>query len=404
MNKALRYACVVACMLVSLIANCARAAEGFEAYVDPVRGNDNNSGTKSSPLKTVSAAIEKVPELVTAAISLHLAPGVYKTTGAKGMPASLLILDRKMRREGDNRIDISVHIVGEGRNFEGAAEPGEVILDWGTGLQIQVDNGIWFLVNIQIGNRSYKGTQQGIIVSGSSSLVHLRNVRIRTTSQSGAGICALRGGEVQLHGRIELNEDLHDKAPENSFCGISASYNGVVRWNDPAGVLSMGNGSLSAGYFGIIELGCKTARITSWVRQANNLAINDSGRIDLHGTETTLCSKHKENTLIGLEDDGHILAENAKIIIETEPDYPGSVVLQKASTLYVGTFIVRGKSGVNFAASSGSSLIGAVEGKMGWVGAETGSYIALWCSQKPESINESKHGMIDIQVAASTTK
>jgi hypothetical protein len=384
---------------VSLIANCARAAEGFEAYVDPIRGNDNNSGTKSSPLKTVSAAIEKVPELVAAAISVHLAPGVYKTTGAKGMPASLLILDRKMRREGDNRIDISVHIIGEGRNFEGAAKPGEVILDWGTGLQIQVDNGIWNLENVQIGNRSYKGTQQGIIVSGSSSLVHLRNVRIRTTSLSGCGIGAIRGGEVQLHGRIELNEDLHDQAPENSFCGISASYNGTVRWNDSSGVLSMGNGSLSAGYFGVIELGCKTARITSWGRQSNNLAINDSGRIDLHGTETTLCSKHKENTLIGLEDDGHILAEGAKIILETEPDFPGYIVLQKASTLYVGTFIIHGNSGVNFSASSGSSLMGAVEGKVGQVGAETGSYIALWCSQKPESINESKHGMVDIQVA-----
>lgn len=252
MNTVWRYA-LLAALAVGFGANRGVAGQGFETYVDPIRGSDTNPGSKTAPLQTVSAAIEKVPELVTAAITIHLAPGVYTTTGGKGMPTSVLILDRKMRREGDWRIDISVHIVGEGKNFEGAAEPGEVVMDWGTGLQIQVENGVWNLQNIQIGNRSYKGSQQGIIASGSSALVHLRDVRIRTASQSGCGIGAVRGGEVQLHGSIELNEDLHDKAPENSFCGIRASYHGIVRWNDGSGVLSIGNGSLTTGYFGMID-------------------------------------------------------------------------------------------------------------------------------------------------------
>ena len=38
-----------------------------------------------------------------------------------------------------------------------------------------------------------------------------------------------RGGLVELFGKIELNEDLHDNAGEaESFCGIVADYNDSV--------------------------------------------------------------------------------------------------------------------------------------------------------------------------------
>ena len=90
------------------------------------------------------------------------------------------------------------------------------------------------------------------------------------------------------------NIDLND-LKDLDLPGVSA------RASDP--ILAR-NGSLSAGEYGLIGLGCETARITSWGRQSNCLAVNDSGRVDLHGTETTLCAKVAENTPIGPEHDG----------------------------------------------------------------------------------------------------
>ena len=68
------------------------------------------------------------------------------------------------------------------------------------------------------------------------------------------------------------------------------------------------------------QLGCETARISSWGGQSNNLTINSGGRIDLHGTKTALGAKKRGNTPIGLKHDGHILAEGAQIIIQGEND------------------------------------------------------------------------------------
>lgn len=159
--------------------------------------------------------------------------------------------------------------------------------------------------------------------------VTLKDVTFRTRSNSDAGIYAHRGGKVTLLVRIRLNEHLHDEAPDESFCGIIATDHGSVRFGERAGaVLEIGNGSLSASYWGAIRLGCERATITSWGRQSNNLAVNNSGRIDLHDTETTLRAKVPENTPIGPEHDGHILAEGAHIIIDGTNDC--AISLQKA--------------------------------------------------------------------------
>jgi len=380
-----------------LMASSASVAVAQDIYVDPVRGSDANPGTTRRPVKSVSAAVAKLPEIVTTLVRVHLAPGVYRTTGGRDMPANNLILDRRMRRKSDALFDVSVHIVGEGRGFNGRARRGQVVLDWPASSLVRVESGVWHIENVQIGNRSYPNSQQGVEVYGTGSLLHLRDVRIRTGTLSGAGILAVRGGEVRLYGRIELNEDLHEKAPPRSFCAIYAFYNGVVRCRDPRGSLDMGNGSISVGYYGVVELGCKTARITSWGGQSNCLAINDSGRIDLHGTETTLCAKMKTNAVIGLEDDGHILAEGARIVLKTQPGAPASVVLQKYSALYGGPLVVEGPNGLHLWTMSGSNFVGAAVGKVDTVCADTGSYIYLSYKGKPGKVQERRNGKVDIE-------
>ena len=380
-----------------VMASNAAAAVPGDIYVNPVRGSDANAGTRRRPLKSISAAIAKLPEIVTTLVRVHLAPGVYRTTGGRDMPSNNLILDRRMRRKSDALYDVSVHFVGEARGFNGPARPGQVVLDWPSTPLVRVEGGIWNLENVQLGNRSYPNSQGGVEVYGTGSLLHLRDVRIRTGTLSGAGILASRGGEVRLYGMIELNEDLHEKAPPRSFCAIGASYHGVVRCRDPHGSLDMGNGSITVGYYGVVELGCKTARITSWGGQSNCLAINDSGRIDLHGTETTLCAKMKTNAVIGLEDDGHILAEGARIIVRTQPDVPASVVLQKYSALYGGPLVVEGPSGLRLWTMSGSNFVGAAIGKVDTVLADTGSYIYLSYKGKPGKVYERHNGKVDIE-------
>lgn len=368
----------------------------MDLYVHPDSGKDDNPGTKDKPFQTVGAAVEHVPLIVASQVSIHLAAGEYKKKGGQGDPSGALVLERQMRRDGERGAEVGIRLLGEDSRFERQAKPGEVILDFSGSPLVQVFGGVWHLENLQIGNRTSKSSQEGIEVIGTASLVHLKDLRIRTRSQSGAGMRAFRGGEIDLYGSIELNEDLHDKAPEASFCRMEAGQNGTIRCRDPKGSLSVGNGSLSTGYYGVIELGCKTAAITSWT-SANCLAINNSGRIDLHGTETTLCSKIPNGTVIGPEDDGHILAEGARIILKTQPGSISRVTLQKASMLMGGTFVVEGPSAAGFSTMSGSRLICAARGKVADVGADTGSYILLDCNEKPEKVNQMRGGQVIIQ-------
>jgi hypothetical protein len=72
------------------------AAEELHIYVDPVRGNDagRGRGAESQPVRTLAAAIALVPEHVSDNVTVHLASGIYESTG--GAPASddQLILER----------------------------------------------------------------------------------------------------------------------------------------------------------------------------------------------------------------------------------------------------------------------------------------------------------------------
>jgi hypothetical protein len=199
---------------------------------------------------------------------------------------------------------------------------------------------------------------------------------VRTRSFSGPALHARRGGRIELAGAIDINEDLHDdRGEEESFAGIIAEDHGSVTFIEREGAsLSMGNGSLSASYYGTIELGCKWARITSWGRQSNNVAVNNSGRVDFHGTEATLVAQQPENTPIGLEHDGHVLAEGAHIVIEAK-DGQNAIVLQKASTLFCNDVEIRGQPRYALVAYSGSVFVGGFVGDLGRVAATTGATV-----------------------------
>lgn len=336
---------------------------------------------RTAPLESVSAALALVPDPVTEDVRIHVAPGNYSTTGGTGMTIGTLELQRRMRPRK------TVTIVGEKENFSKPVDLGAVVFDWeisGNYLHLaMVTEGNWCMENIQLGTRK-PGQRAGFSVTGPGKLT-LRNVRIHTRSFSGPGLHARRGGRIELAGTIEINEDLHDdRVEEESFAGIIAEDHGSVTFLEREGSsLSMGNGSLSASYYGTIELGCKWAKITSWGKQSNNIAVNNSGRIDCHGTETTLVAQQQENTPIGLEHDGHVLAEGAHIIIQAK-DGQNAIVLQKASTLFSNDVEIRGEPRYAIVAYSGSVFVGGFIGDLGRAAATTGATLHVAkCTGEP---------------------
>jgi subtilisin family serine protease len=204
--------------------------------------------------------------------------------------------------------------------------------------------------------------------------VALKNVLLKT--RNGAAIYAYRGGKVSLRGAIRINPDLHEHTNAETFAGIVADDHGLVQFVEREGAsLDMGNGSLSAMYYGVIRLGCETARVTSWTEQGNTLAINNSGRIDLHSTKTTLQAKNPRNTPIGLEHDGHILAEGARVIIEGSNH--NAIVLQKASTFTCNEIELRGTFRSTISAMSGSMFVGGFVGNVSRIEASTGASVNI---------------------------
>ena len=333
-----------------------------EMWVAAEKGRPGASGAQSDPCRSLSDAIARLPELLTHTVTIHLAAGNYSTTGAASMPPDRLELMRRMRP------GVSVRIIGE-RGADGAVP--HFAWEGGTAMVLATE-GEWWIENVQIGTGTLR-QRRGVMVTGPAQ-VTLKDVTFRTRSQSDAAIFADRGGMVLLRGAIRINEHLHDSAPEESFAGIIAIDHGTVRFAESDGAsLDLGNGSLSASYYGCIGLGCKTARITSWGEQTNNLAINNGGRIDLHNTTTTLVARQKRNTPIGLEHDGHILAEGARIIIEGEND--AAIALQKASTLTCNDIELRGKFGKSLWASSGSMFVGRFRSDINDLSADTSAHI-----------------------------
>lgn len=338
-----------------------------EIWVDTHGGKDAARGTKRRPLRTLTAALDRLPEQIERTVTIHLAAGTYRE---KKVLTGSLVLDRRMG-EG-----VRVRLLGH-REEKRRAAPGRPLLDWAHGgYMVIVREGRWSFENVQVGSRR-KGQRLGFDVRGPAHL-ELDDVRIRVASHSGPALLAQRGGLVHLRGSIEINEDFHERVPEGeSFAGIAAESHGIVHFREKEGAsLSIGNGSLSTGYGGAIRLGCETARVTSWGGQSNCIAVNNTGRVDLHGTTLHLRAVRPSNSPIGLEDDGHVLAEGARIVIECG-DGGSGIVLQKASTLYCNDIEMRGKPKYTLLASSGSNFVGGVVGDVLSVHADTGATIHI---------------------------
>ncbi|MHC4333710.1 MAG: ankyrin repeat domain-containing protein [Planctomycetota bacterium] len=366
---------VILTMSTVLTVVCQTGAAGGEMrlHVDPNRGSDRAVGSKSKPLKSLYGAIKRLPKEIEHDVTILLAAGTYSSTGGKGAAAKCLELNRNTY-EG-----AKVRIVGTASGFDKPAPLGTVLLDWENQFLeylLAVNQGYWTLENIQLGTRK-ENQSSGIKVAG-PGLLELRRVRIHTAAIKGAGLRAHHGGRVHLYGTIELNEDLKDSGGDDeSFCRIEAEYGGVVRFIQGKGAtLTLGNGNLSASYYGVIELGCEQASITSWNYQSNPIAVNNSGRVDLHNTTTTVCARNRRNIPIGLEDDGHMLAEGAHIIIDGQGN-SGIIVLQKASSFFCNDVEIRGQVRNPLLAMSGSVLLVGIHGDLGRVWAHSGSTIII---------------------------
>ena len=346
---------------------------GLHLYVDGTNGSDQATADRLGPVKTLAAAIQRLPEEIDREVTIHVAPGHYTTTGRRGRDALRLELKRSMG--GCAR----VRIVGNASLFETPAAPGSVVLNWpaeSSGFLMVVSDGHWSLENIQIGTRQ-PGQSRGICTVG-PAVLELRDVRIHTAGRKGTGLQAHHGGRILLYGTIGLNEDLlQSGGGENSFCRVEAKYGGVVKFMQKEGArLILGNGNLSASYYGVIELGCEEARITSWNYQSNPIAVNNSGRVDLHNTTTFLCARNPRNTPVGLEHDGHVLAEGARIVIDGFGN-GNAIVLQKASSFFCNDVVIGGRIVSPLLATSGSTLLVGVEGDLGETWATTGATIIV---------------------------
>ena len=316
-----------------------------ELHVDPEKGKPNGKGTKSRPFASLSEALASLPEPLSESVTIRLAAGIYETTGGVGMPERTLELMHRMRP------GVSVTLAGPA----GAAEGERPVLAWlGDRRTVEVTEGTWEFERLQIGSFDER-QRRGVHVVGPAHAI-LRDVEFRLRSGSDAGIWAERGGRVTLRGAIGLNRHLTDEAPPESFCGVLAEHHGVVGFDERSGSsLVLGNGNLSVRTYGVIRLGCETAEISCWTK-SNNLTVNNGGRIDVANTTTTLRAHMANNTPIGLEHDGHLLAEDAHIRIVGPND--SAIALQKSSTLTCNDIELVGEFEFALWASSGSMFVG----------------------------------------------
>ncbi|MEZ5966525.1 MAG: hypothetical protein R3F56_22000 [Planctomycetota bacterium] len=365
-----RLACValaLSCVACRLAAAQAKAA--VTLAVDPARGDDKAKGDPRHPLASIAAAIARLPDPVEASTTIELAGGEYASPGGRRPPEHSLVLARRMLP------GVVVRLVGVAAADAKAKREADrpTVLAWRGDEMVRVAEGTWELAQIQVGTFDL-AQRRGVMASGPCT-VHLRDVTFRLRSNSDAAIWASRGALVALRGKIAANEHLHDAAEAETFSGILATDHGIVEFEERDGAsLDLGNGSLSVRGYGMIRLGCARARITCWT-QSNNLAINSSGRIDVRNTEVTLRAQQRNNTPIGLEHDGHLLAEDAKITIVGPND--SAIALQKASTFTCNDIALDGTFEYSIWASSGSMFVGRFLGDVTKVRASTGAGIHI---------------------------
>jgi hypothetical protein len=346
-------------LAATLAAACAAPAQDppTELWVDPARGKDRAPGDQRRPLQTLAAAIARLPDPLAQSATIHLAAGAHELAGDSDITLALM---RRMRP------GVAVRIAG--------ARGGEPsVLAWPAHTLVIATEGTWQLENVQIGAFA-TSQRRGVEVIGPGH-VELRDVTFRLRSHSDAAIWARYGGRATLHGRIAVNEHLHDAAEDETFSGLLATEHGVIEWGDrDDSSLELGNGSLSVRTYGMIRLGCARARVTCWTK-SNNLTVNNGGRIDLLNTPIVLRAHLRNNTPIGLEHDGHILAEDAKITISGPND--SAIALQKASTLTCNDIALDGEFEYAIWASSGSMFVGRFLTDIHKVEASTGAGIHI---------------------------
>jgi hypothetical protein len=241
--------------LIGTLVSTGHAAAGGERvvpatlFVNGATGSDNAPGDQQRPLESISAAIALLPDPLRHSVTVEWTGGDYPTTGGRDMVSNRLELMRRMRP--------GVHVRIVGRADRAGKLP---ILSWQEGeAMVDVREGEWWLENVQVGTGTTR-QRRGLQVSGPGQLT-LKNVTIRTSSFSDAGIYTHRGGAVLLRGAIRLNEHLHDRAERETFSGIIATDHGLVRFAEQKGAsLELGNGSLSASYYGVVCLPDRTVR------------------------------------------------------------------------------------------------------------------------------------------------
>ena len=93
---------LISIAVLSVLAAGGATRNGAESHmtnlwVDPEKGREAASGTQKSPCRSISAALDLLPETLTRSVTIHLAGADYSTTGGQNMPAERLELMRRMR-------------------------------------------------------------------------------------------------------------------------------------------------------------------------------------------------------------------------------------------------------------------------------------------------------------------
>jgi hypothetical protein len=126
-----------------------------DIFVNGIKGNDNAAGDRQHPLKTLSAAIERLPDPLTRPATIEWTGGIEATTGGKNMASNCLELMRRMKP--DVHVSIVGHANPDGEFPRMAWEDNTALVD--------VREGDWRLEKVQIGTATTR-QRRGVTVAG----------------------------------------------------------------------------------------------------------------------------------------------------------------------------------------------------------------------------------------------